>query len=107
MSSKKWRKSARYSETELTRVRYPYLGYFVRFCVPEGPVTLQREKQKLNAPRLSPNQSVIFVMTANPNPDEVSAIFNSECSMSKARTDRPKLADLLEMERGMSWACYE
>ena len=46
-------------------------------------------------------------MAADPNPDEVSAIFNGERSVSKPHTDRPKLAHLLKMESGMSWVCYE
>ena len=56
---------------------------------------------------LTPNESIIFVMTADPNPDEVSPIFNGECSVSKPHTDGPKLAYLLKMEGGISWVCYE
>ncbi len=56
---------------------------------------------------LSPNQPVIFVMTTNPNPDEVSVIFNGECPVRKSRADRPKLADFPEVKGGMSRVCLE
>ncbi len=46
-------------------------------------------------------------MTANPNPDEISAIFNREYSVSKSHAGRPKRADLLKMERRMSGVCDE
>jgi len=52
---------------------------------------------------LGSNHSVVFVVTTNPNPDEVFTIFYGKGSVSNASTNRPKLTNFLEMERRVSW----
>ncbi len=55
----------------------------------------------------SSKQSHIFIMITNPDPDEISVVFNRERSMGQTRAHRPKLADFLEMESGLSWIFYK
>ena len=52
-------------------------------------------------------QSNVFIMIANPDPNEISVIFNRERPMGQTCAHRPKLADFLEMERGLAWICYK
>ena len=49
----------------------------------------------------STSEPVVLFVISNPRPDEVSIILDSESSVSKTHTDRPKPADPLESERRM------
>ena len=55
----------------------------------------------------SSKQPHVFIMIAGPDPNEISVIFNRERPMGQTRAYRPKLADFLEMERGLAWICYK
>ena len=47
-------------------------------------------------------ETVIFVVIAYPNPNEVSGFFDSERPIFKPYTDRPEISCFLEAERRMS-----
>jgi hypothetical protein len=53
------------------------------------------------------NHLLVFVMAANPNPNEVFAIFDSKCPVSNACTNRPEISNFLEMERWMPGVGFE
>lgn len=55
----------------------------------------------------SSKQPHVFIMITNPDPNEISVIFNRERPMGQTGTHRPKLADFLEMESGLSWIFYK
>jgi hypothetical protein len=48
-----------------------------------------------------PDEPVVFVMMADPDPDEIVAIFQRERSMASADPRLPAFADFLELRRGM------
>jgi uncharacterized membrane protein len=58
---------------------------------------------KKNNGWLGSNHSVVFVVTTNPNPDEVFTIFYGKGSVSDASTNRPKLTHFLEVQRRVFW----
>jgi hypothetical protein len=47
------------------------------------------------------NHSLIFIVSADPNPNEIFAIRNRKGPVVDSNSDRPKLADFFEMEGWM------
>ena len=54
-----------------------------------------------HAKALLPEESVVLVVIADPEPDEIVALLNSQSSVAPTNPRRPKFADLLEVERRM------
>ena len=48
------------------------------------------------------NETFIFAMIANPEPDKVFAVFDRQCADREIHSRGPNLADLLELQRWMS-----
>ncbi len=48
-----------------------------------------------------PEESVVLVVIADPEPDEIVALLNSQNSVAPTNPRRPEFADLLEVERRM------
>jgi hypothetical protein len=48
------------------------------------------------------DEPFVFVMGSNPNPDDVIPVLHCECPVSNPNSNRPKVTDLFEVERGVS-----
>jgi len=53
------------------------------------------------------DETIVFTMVANPNPYITHAIIYRKSAIASANTSGPKLSDLFEFKRWMSWVFLE